>query len=108
MAESIDSGVPNGEAEEFSTHASLLNKIIDSLKNNAGIRTEYLQEVKAKRQRERLNAHLQQFPIWKYKIPQIGQSRLATILSFGIETAADIFRSDLNRAGLPSGDRDFT
>jgi DNA-binding helix-hairpin-helix protein with protein kinase domain len=88
--------------QEFSTHASLLNKIIDSLKNNAGIRTECLQEVKSKRQRERLKSHLQQFPIRKYKIPQIGQSRLATILSFGIETAADIFRSDLNRAGLPS------
>lgn len=87
---------------EFSAHAASLNKIIQSLKSMAGIRAECLQTVKNERQQVALNTHLQRFRIRQYKIPQIGPSRLTTVLSFGIETAADINRSSLARAGLPS------
>ena len=87
---------------EFSAHAAALNKIIQSLKDITGIRAECLQAVKNERQHVAMNAHLQRFRIRQQKISQIGPSRLTTILSFGIETAADINRNSLARAGLPS------
>lgn len=87
---------------EFLTHASSLNKVVQSLRNIAAIRAECLQSVKGERQQVAMNAHLQRYRIRQYKIPQIGPSRLTTILSFGIETAADINPSVLAGIGLPS------
>lgn len=88
--------------KEFELHALELKKVILSLKFIANIRADCLQAVKDERQKAALSSYLQRFRIRQYKIPQIGPSRLTTILSFGIETAADINRSDLIRAGLPS------
>jgi DNA-binding helix-hairpin-helix protein with protein kinase domain len=87
---------------DFSPNAAQLNKIIQSLKDIAGIRAECLQAVKNERRQVALNTHLQRFRIRQSKIPQIGPSRLTTVLSFGIETAADIHRISLAKCGLPS------
>lgn len=88
--------------QEFSAHAGSLNKVIQSLRNIPGIRAECQQAVKNERHQVALTAHLQRYRIRQYKIPQIGPSRLTTVLSFGIETAADISRTALARSGLPS------
>jgi DNA-binding helix-hairpin-helix protein with protein kinase domain len=87
---------------EFSVQASALNKLIQTLKNITAIRAECLQTIKAQRQQVALTAYLQRYRIRQFKIPQIGPLRLMTVLSFGIETAADINWSVLARTGLPS------
>jgi DNA-binding helix-hairpin-helix protein with protein kinase domain len=88
--------------QDFSSHAASLAKIIDSLKDISRMRAECLRVVKNERKNVDLNTYLQRFRIRQHKIPQIGPSRLTTILSFGIETAADINQSSLCRTGLPS------
>jgi DNA-binding helix-hairpin-helix protein with protein kinase domain len=88
--------------QEFLSHAGSLNKVIQSIKNIPVIRAECQQAVKNERYQVALSTHLQRYRIRQHKIPQIGPSRLTTILSFGIETAADINRTALERSGLPS------
>ncbi len=88
--------------QEFFSHSDSLKKVIQSLKNIPVIRAECQQAVKNQRHQVALTTHLQRYRIRQHKIPQIGPSRLTTILSFGIETAADINRTALERSGIPS------
>lgn len=101
-AQAEQQNIINTYNKEYLDRASPLHKIILALKNNAGLYTEYQAVIKGERQRAALRVYLQRFRLRQYKIPQIGPSRLTTILSFGIETAADIDRGSLTRAGLPS------
>lgn len=87
--------------QSFSKNAEVLNPIIYSLNNTYRIREAIKQTVIDERRQVALNDYLQGFPIRHSKIPQIGPARLATLLSFGIETAADIDRRTLSRAALP-------
>lgn len=79
-----------------------LNSILIALQNSSMLRNECLQSVKNERQQEALKNHLQRFYIRNTKIHQIGPSRLATLSSFGIETAADITPKVLAAAQLPT------
>ena len=87
---------------DFATISGPLNGIVKSLKNTSELRNSCLQSVKDERRQESLNKHLQKFYIRNTRIHQIGPSRLATLSSFGIETAANITSKSLNAAGMPT------
>jgi len=53
-------------------------------------RDREISTLRAKSQARQLSQYLDQFLIKAYDIPNIGQSRKATLISWGIETAADI------------------
>ncbi len=49
-----------------------------------------LRGLAANRQQQQFRAHLESFEIANAKIPGIGKAKVATLLSYGVETAADI------------------
>ncbi len=56
-----------------------------------------LEEVQRKRREQQLKSWLEQFQIRRVRIKGIGTSKVATLASFGIETAAEVERSRLLR-----------
>lgn len=69
----------------------------------AGLKREYdtmpgqreaeLRSLAANRRQQQLRAHLEAYEIASAKIPGVGKAKIATLLSYGIETAADIDRA---------------
>ena len=53
-------------------------------------RTREMQGLASHRRHEQLQAHLETFEIATAKVPGVGRAKVATLLSFGIETAADV------------------
>ena len=56
-----------------------------------------IQAYEANRRAAHLRVHLDKFQIRRFKIAGIGPSRLATLTSYGIETAADVTSSAIQR-----------
>ena len=56
----------------------------------AGQRAAELRTLAGNRQQQQLRAHLEAFEIASAKIPGVGKAKVATLLSYGVETAADI------------------
>ena len=56
----------------------------------AAHREAELRSLAADRRRQQLQAHLESHEIASAKIPGVGKAKVATLLSYGIETAADI------------------
>ena len=56
-------------------------------------RARDMQSLTSGRRGQQLKAHLEAFEISSAKVPGVGRAKVATLLSFGIETAADIEQS---------------
>ncbi|THB66758.1 MAG: hypothetical protein D6E12_09875 [Desulfovibrio sp.] len=79
----------NGLFEVVKMHSDL--KIaITAYKGHEEALSKELKEMKANREYRQLQAYLDRFSIHRAKISGIGPARAATLLSFGIETAADV------------------
>ncbi len=62
-------------------------------------RAREMHSLASDRRGQQLKAHLESFEIAAAKVPGVGRAKVATLLSFGIETAADIERSRIE--GVP-------
>ena len=85
--------------KRFHNKRSELHGIRLELSRLPRYRDEQLTKLQATRQEVQLRAYLEQFEIAKSTIDGIGASRKATLLSYGIETAADVTRTALS--GVP-------
>ena len=56
-------------------------------------RSREMQALASDRRHQQLKAHLEEFEIATSRVPGIGRAKVATLLSYGIETAADVERS---------------
>ncbi len=74
---------------------SKLNDIIASYKGHDNSLSKELLLLASNRKTRQMNAYLDRFYIRDANIYGIGQAKTATLISFGIETAADIKRSDI-------------
>ena len=56
-----------------------------------------LDQHNANRRSDQLRSYLETFQIRRFKIPKIGPTKLATLISYGIETAADVIETAVLR-----------
>ena len=74
-----------------------LELVIKSYRNHASDLDNKLMLMKSSRESRQLQVYLDRFSIYHANISGIGLVKTATLISFGIETAADINRSDILR-----------
>ena len=74
-----------------------LDLVIKSYRSHTGALDNELKLMKSNRESRQRQAYLDRFSIYHANISGIGQAKTATLISFGIETAADINRSDILR-----------
>jgi len=86
-----------GSAEPFTRKLKQLEACREEHQQFAGFRRDRVRELEQQQQQRQLQAFLQPIRIEDAKIDGIGQSRKATLVSFGIETAADVVESALRQ-----------
>lgn len=74
-----------------------LDAAIGSYKGHEGALAKALTMMKSKRESRQRQAYLDGFPIRRANISGIGPAKTATLISFGIETAADVTQSSVRR-----------
>lgn len=74
-----------------------LDAVIAAYKGHADALTHELMVMKSDRESRQRQAYLDQFSIRRASIPGIGPAKTATLISFGIETAADVNKSAILR-----------
>lgn len=74
-----------------------LDAVITAYKGHDGALAQEIQLLKANRESRQKQAYLDRFSIRGASIPGIGQARTATLISFGIETAADVNRDSVRQ-----------
>lgn len=67
-----------------------LNSAINAYKGHDNTLARELTKLKSNREARQLQAYLDRFPIRRANIPGIGPAKTAALISFGIETAADV------------------
>lgn len=82
----------NGMSEVFKVRSDL-NAAISAYRNHDEALARELMIMKSKRESRQRQAYLDRLPIRRASIPGIGPAKTATLISFGIETAADVSRS---------------
>jgi DNA-binding helix-hairpin-helix protein with protein kinase domain len=80
------------EREKISNEFSIYSKLSTE-------REQLLVELKSKNEKLQLQKHLQKYLIIKSRIKEIGDSRTHTLVSYGIETAADVTHEGIK--GIP-------
>lgn len=86
----------NGVAEVVKVRGDL-DAVIAAYKGHDEALTRELDRMKSNRESRQRQAYLDGFPIRRAKISGIGQAKMATLISFGIETAADVSPSAVQR-----------
>ena len=86
----------NGMAEVVKVRIDL-DSTISAYKAHDGTLSRDLQSLKANREARQRRVYLDRFNIRSAKISGIGPAKKATLISFGIETAADISKSTVMR-----------
>jgi len=86
----------NGLAEVVKVRGDL-DATIAAYKGHDGALTRELMVMKSNRESRQKQAYLDGFPIRRASINGIGPSKTATLISFGIETAADVSHSSVRR-----------
>ena len=79
-----------GPAARFSSTRQALAALKREHDGMAKQRETELHSLASNRKQQQLRAHLESFEIASAKIPGVGKAKVATLLSYGIETAADI------------------
>jgi DNA-binding helix-hairpin-helix protein with protein kinase domain len=79
-----------GNAREFFKCSEALKQVRYELEGLPGEEQRRVTELASKRQSEQLRLYLERFQIRHHKISGIGPSKLQTLTSYGIETAADV------------------
>ena len=79
-----------GPAAKFAAGREKLAELKREYDTMAAQRERELQAMAANRKQEQFRLHLESFEIASAKIANVGKAKVATLLSYGIETAADI------------------
>ncbi|MCD1259728.1 hypothetical protein B5M42_012880 [Paenibacillus athensensis] len=87
----------DGGAEPFANKLKQLEACREEHQRFAGFRRDRIRELEQQQQQRQLLMYLQPIRIEDAKIDGIGQSRKATLASYGIETAADVMESALRQ-----------
>jgi DNA-binding helix-hairpin-helix protein with protein kinase domain len=87
---------------EFVLHSEKLRLIFHELNNPTVFATRARSDFDRERKNNELTDFLRQFYIRGASISQVGPARRTVLLSFGIETAANVTRPNLSRANMPS------
>lgn len=86
----------NGFLEVVKIYSDL-DTVITAYERHADILTYELKALKTNRESRQRQAYLDRFSIHRAKISGIGPAKTATLISFGIETAADVKQSAVRR-----------
>ena len=90
VQQALDSFIQRKGLIEFLKVRHDLDADIDAYRSHNALLERELMKFKSTRETRQRSAYLDQFPIRHANIPGIGPSKTAKLISFGIETAADI------------------
>ena len=88
--------------KEFQRHKKSLQAWLKSQPSMADRRSQCLEGVLKSNNQESLNKHLERVMLKDYKIPLVGDARMAKLKRAKILTAADLQPQQLQAAGMPS------
>jgi DNA-binding helix-hairpin-helix protein with protein kinase domain len=88
--QALDEWQKRGDDTEFTRAKAGLLALKAEIEALPAIEQKRVQEYAANRRAEHLKTHLDRFQIRRHKIAGVGPSKLATLTSYGIETAADV------------------
>lgn len=88
--QALDEWQKRGDDTEFAKAKTGLVALKAEIEALPAIEQKRVQEYAANRRAEHLKVHLDRFQIRRHKITGVGPSKLATLTSYGIETAADV------------------
>ena len=89
----LDRFVQRGDLMEIAKVRFDLDAAISSYRSIDGELNRQLEKFRSTREARQRGAFLDRFPIRRARIPGIGPAKAATLVSFGIETAADVNRT---------------